>query len=116
MKALPINVYKCRKYDCTNGGISSRFSELLLICEDGWIEVDENNPPENLVKLVRRDMFGKVIYHIEPYEAPTELGWMFGGNYAASSDSRFNEMTGMYCAIAIHDRQETEELYDMLSR
>ena len=117
MKALPINVYRTERLgDCTNGGISSRFNQLLLICDDGWKEVDEKNPPENLVKLVRRDMLGEVIYHIEPYKEPVQCGWMFGGNYAASSDSRFAKMTGIYGAIAIHDRQESQELSDILSR
>lgn len=31
MKALPICVYKnCRDYDCTNGGISSRYNDRIL--------------------------------------------------------------------------------------
>lgn len=116
MKVLPINVYRNGSSDCTNGGISSKFSQLLLVCPEGYITVDEENLPENVVKLVKRKMFGEVINSIEPYKAPTEIGWMFGGNYAASSDYRFTELTGIYGAIAIHDRQESQELYDMLSR
>lgn len=115
MKALPINVYRADNRDCTNGGISSRFSQLLLICSEGYITVDEENLPENLVKLVKRNLFGSDIYHIEPYAEATEIGWMFGGNYAATSDYRFGEMTGIYGAIAIHDRQETQEQYDMMA-
>ena len=118
MKALPIYVYRnsCLG-DSTNNGISSRYDRLLCICEDGFIDVNEKNPPENLVKIVRREMFGGPVYHIEPVIKPTGAGWMAGGNYAATSDSRFSEMIGgMYGALAIHDRQESWEMHDYLSR
>ena len=118
MKALPVSVYRNDPFsDCTNGGITSRYKRLLVICDDGFIDVDENNPPENLCKVVRRHLFGRDVYHIEPVERPTGAGWMMGGNYAATSDSRFSELCGhQYGAIAIHDRQETWEEYEILSR
>ena len=117
MKALPITVFRAaRGTDCTNGGISSRFSELLCVCDEGYISIDEGNPPENLVKIVKRKFAGEVIYHVEPVNKPEHIGWMAGGNYAASSDSRFSRMIGgMYGALSIHDRQETQEMYDLLS-
>ena len=46
MKAIPVNVFRNGKYDCTNGGISSRFPSLLVVCDDGWIDIDENKKPE----------------------------------------------------------------------
>ena len=120
MKALPVDVYRDARrgdYDCTNNGISSRFRELLVICDDGFITVDENNPPENLCKVVHRHLFGGDVYHIEPVVPPQGAGWMMGGNYAASCDSRFSELCGhQYGAVAIHDRQESWEMYDLLSR
>lgn len=111
MRALPISVYKSNSSDCTNGGITSKYSSLLLVCEDGFIEVDETNPPENLVKVVTRKLFGKEYKHIEPYARPTELGWMAGGNLAYTCDSRFPSDY----PLSVHDRQETQELYNMLS-
>ena len=118
MKALPVSVYRDTDgSDCTNNGVSSRFRELLVICDDGFINVDENNPPENLCKVVKRHLFGRDIYHIEPVERPKGAGWMMGGNYAASCDSRFSRLCGdMYGALSIHDRQESWEMYDRLSR
>lgn len=116
MKALPISVYREGRGDCTNGGISSRFRELLVICDRGHINIDENNPPENLVKVVKRHLFGRDVFHLEPVKRPDGCGWMMGGNYGATSDSRFSEMLGgFYGAVAIHDRQESQELYDLLS-
>jgi hypothetical protein len=42
---------------------------------------------------------------------------MMDGNYASSSDARFSRLIGgMYGAVAIHDRQESQEMYEMLSR
>ena len=116
MKTLPIDVYRSY-FDGTNNGISSKYDRLLVICDDGFIDVDENNPPENLVKVVRRNFAGREIYHIEPVAAPDkDVGWMAGGNYAATSDSRFSRLVGeMYGAIAIHDRQETQSEYNSYS-
>ena len=116
LKAIPVDVYRHGGSDCTNGGISSRFSSLLVACDDGWIPVDEDNLPANLCKLVKRHLFGRDIYHIEPYKEPNGVGWMAGGNFAHTSDSRFDRaIGGMYGAVAIHDRCESQELYDMLS-
>ncbi|MBQ5658752.1 MAG: hypothetical protein IIV02_04380 [Peptococcaceae bacterium] len=116
MKALPINIYKDRGRDWSNGGISSRYDELLLVHPEGFIEIDESNPPENLVKIVERNLFGRGVYrHIEPVAAPKGVGWMAGGCIAYSSDSRFNRLSGGY-PLQLHDRCESQELYDLLSR
>lgn len=113
MKALRIDVFKNGSYDCTNGGISSKYNELLLVCDEGYIDIDENNLPENLVKIVTRKLFGKEYKYIEPYKSATELGWMSGGNIAYSCDSRFRELSDY--PLVIHDRQETQAQYDHLS-
>ena len=116
LRAISVGVYRHGKYDCTNGGISSRFDDLLCLCDEGPVHVDMDNPPENLVKLVRRDFCGEPVYHIEPVAEPKDAGWMMGGNYAATSDARFSRMIGnAYCAIAIHDRQESWKEYEMYS-
>lgn len=117
MKALPIKVFRdSRGCDCTNDGISRRYDTLLLICEEGYEEVDESNPPENLVKIVTRFIAGSEYKHIEPYAAVDSgnVGWMSGGNIAYSCDSRFSRMSQY--PLSVHDRQESQELYDMLSR
>ena len=107
MKALPIEVYRRNGVDCSNDGVSSKFDTLLLVCDEGYVEVDESNPPENLVRMVKRYLFGSDMYHIRPWAEPDGIGWMFGGNFGHTSDSRFSRMCGgQYGAIAIHDRQE----------
>lgn len=113
MKALALEVYRTRRLsDCTNGGVTSTHDTILVEHPDGYIEVDEKNPPENLMCVVKRFFAGREIYHLEPVVEPEGAGWMFGGNYAATSDSRFDELIGgMYGAVAVHDRQETWDQY-----
>lgn len=113
MKALRVNIYKHKSGDCSNNGLSSKYNELLLICEEGYIDVDENNPPENLVKLVTRNLFGKEYKHIEPVARPKGVGWMAGGTIVYSCDSRFREMSEY--PLSFHDRCESQEQYDLLS-
>lgn len=116
MKAIPVEVFRHGEDDFTNGGVSSKFSSLLVVCDQGWIAIDENNLPKNLCKLVKRHLFGRDVYHVEPYNKPSGAGWMMGGNYCATCDSRFTQaIGGMYGAVAIHDRKESQELYNLLS-
>lgn len=112
MKALPIKVFKDGSGDCTNGGISSRYDTLLLVCEDGYIDIDEANPPENLVKIVTRKFSFGTFKHIEPVAstAPGCVGWMAGGNIGYTSDSRFRRFSDY--PLNIHDRQEGQAMYD----
>lgn len=114
MKALPIYVYKNNLGDCTNNGVSSKFDKLLLIHEEGFITIDENDIPENLVKVVTRKLYDGEYKHIEPYKKASGVGYMHGGNYASSSDSRFSKISKY--PLAIHDRTESQEEYDRLSR
>lgn len=115
MKALPIYVYSNKSFKgCSNEGVSEKHDTLLLICEEGFIDVDESNPPENLVKVVSRNLHGGEYKHIEPYKKATKVGYMNGGSYASSSDSRFSRISKY--PLAIHDRQESQEMYDSLSR
>ena len=76
--------------------------------------MDENNPPENLVKIVTRCFGGENYKHIEPIAAPDEgcVGWMAGGNLAYTCDSRFHRMSEY--PLSVHDRQESQEQYDMM--
>ena len=120
MKAIGVSVYKNAAYaGCSNGGITERFDTLLLVCEDGYIDIDENDPPENLVVYVERCIGGRRCGYIEPFADPPagRTPYMSGGAYAASCDSRFSDMIGgMYGAVPVHDRTETWEEYDLLSR
>lgn len=52
----------------------------------------------------------------EPLRRPDAIGPMMGGTFAHTSDSRFAEAVGQYGAIAVHDRYETQQTYNALTR
>lgn len=108
VKALPISILEDKRIgNCSNNGISARHKDILLICEDGFMDVDLDNPPENACKVVERDLFGKTYKHIEPLKSVDKgcVGYMAGGSFGYSCDSRFRRISDY--PLPIHDRQET---------
>lgn len=114
VKVIPVRVLRGNVGDCTNGGISSNNDVLYVVCPDGYINIDLDETREPVVQVVKRTILGRDIYHVEPVKkVPSgHVGWMAGGNYCTSCDSRFTELVdGMYGAVAIHDRSESQEMY-----
>ena len=100
---LIIEVYRAADRDCTAGGISSNHNGLTLIDAAGPFDPSDEYPA---VKLVTRQIAGREYKHLEPV-APVPsggTGYMFGGNYGATSDSRFRAISQY--PLAIHDRVE----------
>lgn len=114
MKALTLEIYKSRYGDCSNGGISSRYDTILIECDEGYINIDENNIPDNFCVVVERQLFGRTYKHIEPYNRPDKgcVGWMAGGCFVSTCDSRFSKISDY--PLSLHDRQESQEQYDMM--
>lgn len=113
MKTLPAYVYRDAKLgDCTNGGISERYDTLYLICDEGYSEKEDDST--ELLRLVRRNFCGREYLHAEPTTPTPEgcVGPMFGGNFIYTCDSRFPSPY----PIPVHDRYETYEEYELLSR
>lgn len=104
IKALKLDVFKHHSGDCSNGGISAKFNFVYLEHPEGNYKIDTDNPPENLCKLVKRDIFGRQYMHVEPVARPTGCGWMSGGCFVYSSDSRFRDISPY--PLSLHDRQE----------
>lgn len=107
MKGLTVWVYRTfdrsgKVSDCTNGGISATHNTLTIIPCDGPTEPTPDAPA---VTVVTRFIFGREYKHLVPCDEngkPLPGWWMFGGNYAKTSDSRFpNDYP-----LPIHDRQE----------
>lgn len=112
---LIVDVFKCKDMpDCTNKGISNRFDRLCLVNVEGPFTPNAQTPAAMLVKGN-----GLGLVKIVPAEyleigeyVPTGKWVMMGGNYAATSDSRFHRaverLTGgqSYGAVPIHDRIE----------
>lgn len=110
-----VNVLRSASYgDCTNNGVSAQFDQLCLVNVDGPFDPSDT---AGAAMLVKGNVDGIVVikpafeeddgsYHV------TNQWVMMGGNYAATSDSRFSQAVErilgdrFYGAVAIHDRVE----------
>jgi hypothetical protein len=111
-----VNVYRTSTRDCTLNGISSQHDRLTLVNVEGPFEPDDDAPAAMLIHgnapgCLR--IVPAVQYEGRPNAFyPRDGGVMMGGNYAATSDSRFTEacerLLGyrFYGAVPIHDRIE----------
>lgn len=115
MRALSVDIFRSNYGDCSNRGISSKYSEILIECPTGPIEVDENNLPENFCKIVTRDLGFAIYKHVEPVAEPNGIGWMHGGCIVDTSDSRWGALTGLDYPLHLHDRCESSREYEMYS-
>lgn len=103
-----VSVYRNDLGDCTNGGMSSRVSQICVTNVEGPFKPSDDCPAFELlpghVKNAAR---------LVPLQTPSkQIGPMFGGNYGSTSDSRFGDavraLTGAHISIVpIHDRFET---------
>jgi hypothetical protein len=119
-KGLTVSIYKSEP-NCSAGGVSSYCDRLTIVgtvdrrtnpgnktvvALDKDSQVFEPRPDAPAAVLVRRaPMGGREIVHVEPLDLP-EGHCMNGGDYVATSDSRFSKLIGFYGAVALHDRVE----------
>lgn len=127
-KGMLLFVYRPAGGDCTNGGVTSRVTKVIVT----HVQDERSEPvlvPDSMrifpptgeapaMKLVIRTIFKRTCLHLEPVGRPPagHLGWMAGGNCASTSDSRWIQLAGGTDYVSIHDRSETQALYDTLSR
>lgn len=106
IRCIPAQVFKCSYGDASNGGISTRNTEVLIPSVDGNLFVDMDDPPENLCLVVRRNIRGREFVHLVP-NALKGRSCMNGGTFVYSSDARFEEAirNGGY-PVSLHDRVE----------
>jgi hypothetical protein len=105
MNGLIIEVYRdAHGYDTTNNGISSKYDSLTLI-GPGISGPFAPTPERPAVRMVVKNFAGDEYRSLVPCDDDGNLlpGWyMFGGNYAKTSDSRFP----FKYPLPIHDRLE----------
>lgn len=116
MKGIMIDIYKNAWGSSSNDGISSHFDTAILLCPGGYLDPAEHDKP--CVTIIRRPI-GDYAIPCDPngqggYKSG-QVGPMFGGTFIYSSDSRFREHCGSQ-PVALHDRWETYEQYERLSR
>ena len=113
---LTINIFKCNRYgDCTNGGASSADIKGFCITNvNGPFNPCDDYPSAELVlqEFLGRKTVTIVPTHPQEGRQIASQNYMFGGNYGATSDSRFSEKIesmiehSFYGAVPIHDRAE----------
>ena len=94
----------------SNNGLSNRFDEVLI-----WDCDRDENAPENAVYIKERHLFGEVIPTAYPVSRTPNgcVGGMFGGCFIYTCNGVV-PFSGI--AIKLHDRVETQALYNQLSR
>tara|TARA_R100000005_G_C4994339_1_gene201343 strand:- start:582 stop:911 length:330 start_codon:yes stop_codon:yes gene_type:complete len=107
---LHIYIYKDDLGDCTNGGASARDGVKGFCITNISAPFSPSTEYPSAELVLQENIFGKTVKIV-----PTEIGKrhsMFGGNYGATSDSRFSDMVedmlghSFYGAVPIHDRVE----------
>lgn len=109
MKGLIASVFKSDLGDCSNGGISGKVESVVIVNCNGPFDPSESMPA---VEIRTGNLPGTV--KAIPVEGKDEnkIGWMFGGTFIYTSDSRFP----YNYPVPLHDRQESQELNEILSR
>ena len=109
--------------DYTNKGLSSRIDRAVLIwgcTKEQALEMCKQHGwnPEEVFYLVPRILCGQDAAYAEPLIKPEGKIQMFGGNWLTTSDSNqyHFKQTQRGVPIPIHDRFETQEEYDTLSK
>lgn len=134
-KGLTMHVYRHGHTDFTLGGISATAEQLTItgmvgadtardrpmmtpLPDGSCVVAPTPARPEAWLYL---RVIGGPVWAVIPAMTETDLHYpgdyqrslsywlslfMFGGNYAATSDSRIGDITELYGALAIHDRNE----------
>lgn len=117
MKLLPLEVFHSSLGDSTNGGISSKEHIIYLVDEKHGRDMSARKiDPAAIFDM--EDCGGGYIRLIPRHQNPKLAGPMFGGNIATlarhACDGVTHKLEGKF--LHIHDRFETWELNDLLSR
>lgn len=105
-RGLRCDIYRPAHGDCSNGGISGRADRVTLIGPG----IPEIFPATDEAPAVELGVTGGST-NVRPVVEETTW-WMFGGCFVWTSDSRFPSRY----PIPLHDRTESAELSEYLSR
>jgi len=96
---LRVSIYKDKGSDCSNGGLSSKADECVLSTDPENDDIEGSRLP---VVVIGSNLPG--YYHVKPAEPcpSNRRGYMAGGCYVYTSDSRF---PAKY-PLPLHDRTE----------
>ncbi|MAH51789.1 hypothetical protein CMI37_38590 [Candidatus Pacearchaeota archaeon] len=115
MASLLVDVHR-RAFDATNDGLSKHHDMLRVTLPGDSPGDSKYNREIPHFYLDENNVGGERYVFLRPAKAAEGAGWMNGGNFAHTSDGRFRSAVGHGGAIPIHDRDETWEEYEALSR
>jgi hypothetical protein len=110
-KGLPLNIYTPSYGNCSNGGVSSRCTRVILVGPN-VPEVFEESESSPAVEI-KTGFQGHQYVALVDEKRPNAIGPMNGGCIVWSSDSRVTEI--MKHPMNFHDRYETQEEYNSYS-
>lgn len=120
VRGLTADLYRSSLSDSSNGGISSTVDEVTIVGPE--IDAAHGNifPPSEdapAVRIVKLTIMGHEYVHLEPVEpVPAgHVGYVAGGTFVYTPDSRFREATGVHYPVPLCDRTDTLEQYRVLS-
>lgn len=125
MGGLTVSIFKSDMGDCSNGGISGKFTEAMVVGVERGNWDPSTELPELPRVMLKQGAYPGIAVAVPVQETPDGqwvpdgegIGPMMGGCYISCSDSRFVEavekITGarFYGAVPLHDRWETPEQY-----
>lgn len=102
MKGLIVNIYTNKMF-LSDANACDWAKDALLVGE-GIPEIFESDDDRPVLKLVTRKFRDRTYMHVEPVaECPPDMrGWMAGGAFVYTSDSRFPNPY----PLSLHDRAE----------
>ena len=110
---LIVSVYRdsSRNSDCSNNGISNKHNELTVVNVPGPFEPKEDRPAVLLTKGPLNSVNIKPAKLVDDKWVVEDGLFMYGGNAASTSDSRFGQAVEQLCGynhsfVKIHDRLE----------
>jgi len=128
MKGVTANIFRSKSFtgsqnlfagidEVTVVGTTRDRGKTIQPLAGGIFEPTDKAPA---VALMIREMGDDVIVTAIPVNLPDTLkgcaGPMMGGTFIHTSDARFAQATGVYGAIALHDRYETPQQFRDNSR
>jgi hypothetical protein len=120
-QGLTVSVFRNAGPDCSLGGLTVDHRDLTVVNVDGPFGPTDDRPAVMLIQGPGANHHGSnpILVPAVKNEAgdwqPAPGWWMFGGNYAATSDSRFGEAIAKLggtrgMAPKVHDRIEAPDV------
>lgn len=105
LKGYRVNIFKS-SYGTSSNIVSDHLDSAILVTDGRSGDSSTVMSDEPYLKLVKRNIFGKIVLSAEPVNFGHETRHkMFGGTFIWSTDSRFRENVSEQ-PIALHDRVE----------